>query len=506
MPEAEPVPEPELVWRSEALTGLEPGQPSEALPEPGQVPEQQPETETAAVAEAVAEAVAAWSGPERARESVAAVAVHDAVVSPVAPAASTEVPPRLDAVPTSVPTSGPTSVPPSVPPSGGPPAPPRAETPRGGSPSPWRPSRSWTIAFGIVVAVLAALVAVPRGMQALRPGSGGRAGVVRIVSDPPARAIFLDGVDQGSSSPATLTGVSGGSHLVRLDLGWFGSLEMPVNVRKGQTVELRRVATGAIEIEVADPRPSGTVWLRGGAARMAAPCRFDSVKVGWQEIFYEDDRVPLWQRQVLVRCGETTRVRIANAVASGRAHLRVESWSYREGEGIVSSDGDSVLIDRRLAGFTPWEADVDPGLHGVRVSGEQGRIWTQVVEMPAGASRVLSPRFGMEAWPVIDHQEPGKVLVRGPILLTASIAMPEGMPARDPRLHLPLLDAGVRDLPLSPVDPVAGTYVGIVDPRSVPLYRPVLYYFTVQGPSGDIACSELYTLTAVSELSLRTRR
>ena len=234
---------------------------------------------------------------------------------------------------------------------------------------------------------------------------------------------------------------------------------------------------------------------------MAVPCRFDTLPVGWHEIFYEDERVPLWERQVLIRAGETFRLRINNAFATDRALLKVESWIYRDGEGLREASGDSVYLDTQFAGVTPHEAEIAPGIHGVRVCGASAQTWTEVVEMPAGSSRVVAPRFGMGSWPRIVHQDPGRVVLRGPLLLTAQIQTPDGTPARNPRLHMPGLSASARDIPLSPVDPERGAFVGIVEPRCIPIGQRVCYYFTVQTASGETISSELYRLTVVSDVS-----
>ena len=71
---------------------------------------------------------------------------------------------------------------------------------------------------------------------------------------------------------------------------------------------------------------------------------------------------------------------------------------------------------------------------------------------------------------------------------------------RNPRLHLPELNASVRDIPLAAVDDGNGSFVGMVDPRWVPLYQPVSYYFTVQTASGATLSSELYRFRATSSM------
>jgi hypothetical protein len=369
-----------------------------------------------------------------------------------------------------------------------------------------RAMRPWLVAFGVVLAMLIAVVGVPRGVRLMRGGAGlARGGVLRIEPDPAARAIFVDGVDQQTGSPAILEGIDSGSHQVRLDLGAFGSIETKVRVGTGETVDLRPRATGGIEIAVIEARPGAAVWISGGE-RSSLPCKIESLPVGWHEVFYEDDRIPLWQRQVLVLAGETTRLRINNAFSTDRALLRVESWAYRLGEGLHASEGDTVFVDRRFYGTTPLEREIAPGLHGVSVARKGGLVWTEVLNLTAGSSRMVAPRFGLEPWPRIEHQDPGRILLRGPVLLTATFISPEGTGPCNPRLHLPSLDATVRDLPLSPVDPDQGVFVGIVDPRWIPLNEPVDYYFTVQTADGQTLSSELYRLTAVSEISSAVTR
>ena len=361
-------------------------------------------------------------------------------------------------------------------------------------------SRAWPVLLGIVVVLLIAVIAVPllrfQSGEVVQEGTA----ALRVDPDPPARAIFIDGVDMQTGSPAVLEKLKAGEHLVRLDLGSFGVIDAEVSLTSGATVELKPTATGSVEIEAAVPRPGAVAWVKGREPR-EVPCRFDSLPVGWVDAFYEDAQLPLWQREIVIRAGQSFQLRVNNAIAADRSLLRIESWLYRPGEGLLESFGDSLFIDRRFVGCTPWEEEVTPGLHGVRVCCENEQEWTEVVEMVAGGTRVVAPRFGMERWPRIIHLEPGRTLLQGPVLLSATILDPEEVPPRNPRLHLPGLDAAVRDMPLSAIDPEEGVYVGVVDRGSIPLGRRISYYFTVETSAGKTLCSELYTFTAVSEVS-----
>ncbi|MBD3162798.1 MAG: PEGA domain-containing protein [Candidatus Eisenbacteria bacterium] len=373
----------------------------------------------------------------------------------------------------------------------------------GRAPGRERPNGIWLVSFGIVCALLLAVIAIPKGLELWtvpRTGSPPDA-VLRVDSDPPARSIWIDGVEMGTGSPAILEGIAAGTRHVRLDLGAFGSAERQVHVPAGETVDVAPEIRGAIEIEATVVRPDARAWVKGREPQ-AVPCRFDDLPVGFWNVFYEDEQLPLWEREVLVRADETAAVRVPNAIAADQAFLRIESWIYREGEGLLPAAGDSLWIDGVPAGCAPWEGEVAPGLHGVRIRSEAGQLWTEVVELTPGASRVVAPRFGMEEWPEFSHQQPGRVLLRGSVPLSVTIRAPAGQSVRDPRLHLPELDAAVRDLPLQPVEAENGSYVAFVDSDWIPIGRPIPYYFSVQTSAGKTLCSDLYRFTAARELSL----
>jgi hypothetical protein len=385
---------------------------------------------------------------------------------------------------------------------GGPSEPPHGHGPAGPElpPPPRRKTMTaWAVSFGIVLTLLIGVIAIPRGVRLWR-GSPAASCSLRVDPTPPARGIYVDGIDMRTGSPAVLEGLTAGQHTVRMDLGAFGLLEENVRLRAGETVDLRPRAFGILEVSATETREGARAWIPGRAPQRI-PCRFDSIPVGPQDLFYEDGKIPLFQRQVTIRAGETLRVRIPNAIPSGRAMLRIESWRLEEGHGLVESSGDSLYIDGVYLAGTPWEGLVDPGLHGVRITGPDGLQWTEVVDLASGCCQVIAPRFGLDSWPQIEHREPGRVVARGPLLLTATIRIRDAETVVNPRLHLPGLDAAVRDLPLSPVDGEEGVYVAIVDPNYLPHGRPMQYFFTVRSGEGTVVSSELYQLVLVSEIS-----
>jgi len=246
----------------------------------------------------------------------------------------------------------------------------------------------------------------------------------------------------------------------------------------------------------ADPRLKGFVWTPG-RDKVSTPARIDSLPVGWNRVFYEDERLPMWDRNVLVRAGETARVVVPNDFASDQGLVRISAMVFRQGDGLVDAVGDSVWVDGSFVGLTPMEKGLSPGLHSVRVGSAAHGQYSEVLEVRAGATRHVQGRLSSSPRPVIVHNAPGRVWIRGPVLLSAEIS--GGAGSVRPTLHLPELPSGLRQIPMTPVDQGAGVYVGVVEPEALPAGRTVSYYFTIQGSNGETVWSDLFRLECLEE-------
>lgn len=66
----------------------------------------------------------------------------------------------------------------------------------------------------------------------------GTTGSISVSSDPGGAQVYLDGTSQGQTTPATLSNVSEGVHLLKLDLDYFGMWEGNVTVYADQTTSV----------------------------------------------------------------------------------------------------------------------------------------------------------------------------------------------------------------------------------------------------------------------------
>jgi hypothetical protein len=241
-------------------------------------------------------------------------------------------------------------------------------------------------------------------------------------------------------------------------------------------------------------------WVESHEQRKTAPCEF-LLRPGWSRVFYEDEAIALWSHQVFIEEGGTTWVRVESPSAEDKAFLHIESFHLEEGEGFVPADGDSVFLDGILLGNTPWEGDVEPGWHSLRVKASEGWQAVEVFSVSEGQTRYFVPRLGLQELATFHHMSPGRALLSGPILLSVEIHAPDGEFVRDPRLHLIPRNRSQMDVPLAPVDPSRGLYVGAVDPEHVRIGELVQYYFSCLSQGGAPAVSEMYGLTPVRDVS-----
>ncbi len=334
-------------------------------------------------------------------------------------------------------------------------------------------------------------------------GGTGRArahesGYLVVSSTPPGALVHLDERETLGTTPTAAVRVGVGDHRVTVDLGVLGRWDRRVGVEAGGTTYVAVEPKGTLLVRAEDTGVEARAWLDGSSQKRPVPCAFEGLAAGWHRLFFEDDRFPLWERRVFVRGGETTLVAVNNAFSAGNALIHVDSYEMVPGHGLVPCEGDSVFIDRLFAGTTPLEKELPPGLHGVRIR-HAGLDYAEVLDLPAGASKFVSPRFGLSPLVAFRHKPIGRVVAEGPVLLAAEID-PRGTDIEECSLVLPRTRMGRQYLKLSMVDSTSGLYVARVDTSLVGLGTRIPYYFCARMRGGATQCSELYEFEAVRSL------
>jgi len=317
-------------------------------------------------------------------------------------------------------------------------------------------------------------------------------------SNPAGARLVVDGQELPGRTPVRGLRVRPGRHEVKLVLGvagvWCDSLDFVAGERQSVSASF----VGSLHVDAREMSGNPRVWLEGQVTKRELPADFSDLPAGWYRIYFEDDRMPLWERKVLVRHGEQASVEVNNAFATEQVLLRVEGLRMIEAQGLRPSVGDSVFVDGSFAGLSPLELEIDPGLHGVRVASGNDE-YCEVLRLPAGASRFVVPQFGLRERPRFHHVPPGRVAIpKGPVLLAVEIRSERGG-LRRPELQLPAISGGPRAIPLIQMDSTADLYVGKVEVAGLVAGQAIAYYFSVTTPEGDQVVSDLYRFVPVDD-------
>lgn len=365
------------------------------------------------------------------------------------------------------------------------------------------------IVVAVLLFILAALLmsggAWPGVVRTLRgflglnesPGSS-VASVTQITatSEPDGATVSIDGTKLLGKTPLKGVRVPGGKHYVVMSLGAAGVWADSVDWEEGGDYALSARFLGSLEISAQDLSGEPQAWLAGQTTKMTLPARLDSLPAGWYRVFFEDQKIPLWERKVLVRHAETARVEVNNDFAAEKVLVRVESSRMIESEGLRPVEGDSVFVDGDWVGLTPLELELLPGLHGVCVQSE-GEEYCEILRLPAGASRFITPQFGLRERPKFAHLPPGQAVAQGgQIFLAVDIESARGG-LRYPLLHLPGGPDHPQSVPLVQVGSGETQFVARVSGSWLRTGIEMPYFFSVTTPEGEEVFSRLFHLELV---------
>jgi len=211
-------------------------------------------------------------------------------------------------------------------------------------------------------------------------------GTIDVTSSPAGATVYLDGKNSGYNTPATLPGISAGSHTVRCSMTGYTDASEDVTVTAGQTTSLmvtlqsQGPLTGTISVS---STPTGArIYLDGTDTGYNTPRTFSGVPVG----------------SYTVRCSMTgyTDVSQGVTVTAGRTSS-VKVYLTRQGPvtGSISVSsvpaGASVWLDGKITGYkTPVTLNgISAGSHTVRCSMTGYTDASQGVSVIAGQTASL---------------------------------------------------------------------------------------------------------------------
>jgi hypothetical protein len=239
-------------------------------------------------------------------------------------------------------------------------------------------TQSVTVTAGQTTSTSGTLVAVPAA-----------SGSISVSSTPSGASITVDGVAKGTT-PATLTGITPGSHSLVFTLSGYQLLTQSVTVTAGQTATTSGTlvavppATGSISVS---STPSGAGITVDGVAKGTTPATLTGITPGAHSIVFTLTGYQTLTQSVTVTAGQT-------AAATGTLVLVPPTT----GSILVTSTpaGASVAVDGVAKGSTPVTiSGITPGSHSVIFTSTGYQVLTQPVTVTAGqtatANGILLP-------------------------------------------------------------------------------------------------------------------
>ena len=156
-------------------------------------------------------------------------------------------------------------------------------------------------------------------------------GSISVSSSPTGSRIFLDGVDTGYSTPATFSGITAGTHIVRCTMSGYGdqSQSLTVNAGKTTTVTLtlpsQAPVTGSILVS---SNPTGAdVYLDGKNTGTHTPVTLEGISAGSHTIRCSMNGYTDKSQMVIVKAGQTMSISLILPVQASANRIDLVSSS-----------------------------------------------------------------------------------------------------------------------------------------------------------------------------------
>jgi uncharacterized caspase-like protein len=210
-------------------------------------------------------------------------------------------------------------------------------------------------------------------------------GSITIKSTPTGATIVLDGTTRGTT-PATLTGISAGSHTIVLKKSGYNDYSTGVTVTARQTSSISATMTVKLttgSISVSSSPPGAAVYIDGKSTGYKSPTTMTGISAGSHTVTCSLSGYTDQSRSVTVTAGQTVDV-VLNLPAIGTTTGSIYVTS-QPSKALVYLDGKSLGV------YSPITiSKVTAGTHTLRLTKYGYKDYTQSVTVSAGITSPVS--------------------------------------------------------------------------------------------------------------------
>ncbi len=208
-------------------------------------------------------------------------------------------------------------------------------------------------------------------------------GTLSISSTPPGARIYLDGTDMGYNTPASLTEISAGNHVITLKKSGYADYSANVIATAGQTMSIsatltNQPVTGSIS---ARSTPTGATILVDGINKGTTPATLTGISAGSHAIVLKKSGYTDYSTSVTVTAGQTASVSatLTNQPVTGSISAR------------STPTGATILVDGVNKGTTPITfTGISAGSHTIVLKKTGYTDYSTSVTVTAGQTASVS--------------------------------------------------------------------------------------------------------------------
>ena len=331
------------------------------------------------------------------------------------------------------------------------------------------------------------------GSASPSPIVGRATGGLDIISEPPGAVVRLDGEIVPGRTPLSGVAVDPGVHRVELDWGAGGSWRDTIEVAAGSKLTLHPAIYGSISFRASEAGRVLDVYVDGAYAG-TTPLTLDRVTVGRHLIRFGGPGLTMTAQEVDVLRDVHVEL-VGNAGAPpAPGKLTIKSAILGD-EGFQAGRGDPVWIDGVARGATPFDIDLPPGMHSVRIVRRGFPAQISVIEVKQGGEHFATAEFGARSGEPLLFSPPASLSRSNPAPLTVRMPASAGDAEYALWIHAAAPGGSYLARPMTALGDAEGAYAALVPDEILKnAANKALVYFRATGPGGHELYTEIHTL------------
>jgi hypothetical protein len=316
---------------------------------------------------------------------------------------------------------------------------------------------------------------------------------MEILSEPPGALVRLNGEPLPGRTPMSAIAVDPGIHRVELDWGAGGTWSDTVEVAAGARLTLHPAIYGSIAFRASEANRVLDVYVDGAYAG-TTPLALDRVTVGRHLIRFGGPGLTMTAQEVdVLRDVHVELVGNAGPLpAPGK--LTVKSAILGD-EGFQPGKSDPIWIDGAARGATPFTANLQPGMHSVRVVRRDFPAQVTVIEVKPGNEHFVTAEFGARSGEPLRFTPPDNLSRSQPTPLTISLPGDAADAEHSVWLYAAAPGGSFQARAMTRLAEDARAYAALVPDEVLKnASRQIRVYFKATAPGGHEIYSEIHTI------------